>query len=97
MNHENIIEACAKNQVAIELNAHPRRLDMSWEWIEEAIEKAGLISIDPDAHSLHGFDDVRYGTLAAQKAALPKAKNLSSFSLPEFKKYLTERRSAKRI
>jgi DNA polymerase (family 10) len=97
VNHEKIIEACALHKVAIELNAHPRRLDMSWEWIEEAIDKGVLISIDPDAHSLHGFDDVRYGALAAQKAALPKEKNLSSFNLSQFESYLNHRRSLKGI
>jgi len=97
VNHEKIIEACAKNQVAIELNAHPRRLDMSWEWIDEAVDAGVYISIDPDAHSLNGFDDVRYGTFVAQKAALPKEKNLSSFSLKEFEDYLRLRRLSKCI
>jgi DNA polymerase (family 10) len=97
VNHEKIIEACAKNQVVIELNAHPRRLDMSWQWIEEAIEKGVLISIDPDAHSLEGFDDVRYGVLSAQKAALTKEKNLSSFTLNQFEEYLQQRKLSKGI
>jgi len=97
VNHEKIIEACAKHQVVIELNAHPRRLDMSWEWIEEAVSKGVLISIDPDAHYLGGFDDVRYGSLVAQKAGLPKDKNLSSFSVNEFEKYLKRRRSSRGI
>ena len=97
VNHEKIIEACAKNHVVIELNAHPRRLDMSWQWIEEALEKGVLISIDPDAHSLEGFDDVRYGVLSAQKAALPRGKNLSSFTLNEFEAYLKERKQLRGI
>jgi DNA polymerase (family 10) len=97
VNHERVIEACAKNQVAIELNAHPRRLDMDWEWVDEAVNHGVYISIDPDAHSLNGFDDVRYGTLVAQKAALPKEKNLSSFSLREFEEYLRKRKLSKGI
>ena len=97
VNHEKIIEACAKNHVAIELNAHPRRLDMSWEWIAEAVEKGVYISIDPDAHSLEGFDDVRYGTLSAQKAGLTKEKNLSSCSLSQFQEYLGKRKEFKGI
>lgn len=95
VNHEKIIEACAKNQVAIELNAHPRRLDMDWAWVDVAVDAGVYISIDPDAHSLHGFDDVRYGTFAAQKAALPKSKNLSSFSLKQFEEYLHARKLSK--
>lgn len=88
VNHKMIIEACAANQVVIELNAHPRRLDIDWRWIDYALEKGVLISIDPDAHAIDGYDDCRYGVLAAQKAGLTKAQNLSSFSLAEFEAFL---------
>jgi DNA polymerase (family X) len=88
VDHKKIIEACAANNVVIELNAHPRRLDIDWRWIDYAIEKNVLISIDPDAHSIDGFDDCRYGVLVAQKAALTKDKNVSSFSLAEFEKFV---------
>src|SRR5436190_15840289 len=84
VNHKKVIEACAANNVVIELNAHPRRLDMDWRWIPYALEKGVLISIDPDAHYISGFDDIRFGVLAAQKGGLTKEKNLSSFGLKEF-------------
>lgn len=89
VDHKKIIEACAANNVVIEINAHPRRLDMDWKWIDYAIEKGVLLSIDPDAHALDGFDDVKYGVLAAQKGGLTKENNLSSFSLMEFEKWLS--------
>ena len=89
VDHKKIIEACAANHVVIELNAHPRRLDIDWRWIDYALEKNVLISINPDAHSIEGFDDCRYGILVAQKAGLTKEKNLSSFSLTEFEKFVT--------
>ena len=95
VDHKKIIDACVANSVVIELNAHPRRLDIDWRWIENALEKNVLISIDPDAHSLHGYDDVKYGTLVAQKAGLTKEKNLSSFSLIEFENFLSERKKMK--
>ncbi|MCK9402895.1 MAG: helix-hairpin-helix domain-containing protein [Chitinophagaceae bacterium] len=95
VNHQKIIEACAANQVAIELNAHPRRLDIDWRWIDYALEKNVLISINPDAHSIDGFDDCRYGVLVAQKAGLTKEKNLSSCSLQAIEKFI-EGQQAKR-
>jgi DNA polymerase (family 10) len=88
VDHEKIIDACVANQVVIELNAHPRRLDIDWRWIEKAINKGALISINPDAHSIEGFADTRYGVLVAQKAGLPVEKNLSSFSVAEMKNFL---------
>ena len=97
VDHEKIIEACAKYKVAIELNAHPRRLDMSWQWIDVALDNGVYISIDPDAHSIEAYNDVKYGTLAAQKGGLTKEKNLSSFTLQQFEKYLEERKAARGI
>lgn len=97
VDHRKIIEACAANHVVIELNAHPRRLDIDWKWIEYAIEKGVLLSIDPDAHALDGYDDVKYGVLAAQKGGMTKKNNLSSYSLKEFKEFLTDTRKKKGI
>jgi DNA polymerase (family X) len=95
VDHVTIIEACVENKVVIELNAHPRRLDIDWRWIDIALEKGALISVDPDAHSTEGYEDCRYGVLAAQKGGLTAKKNLSSFSLTEFENYLQQRKAAK--
>ncbi|AEV96966.1 histidinol-phosphatase [Niastella koreensis] len=96
VDHVTIIDACVENHVAIELNAHPRRLDMDWRWIDYAIEKGVLISIDPDAHSIEGYD-CRYGVLAAQKGGLTKQQNLSSYSLQQFEEYLANRKKLRGI
>lgn len=85
---EEIIEACAKNNVVIEINANPRRLDLDWEYINMAVEKKVLLSINPDAHSIEGMKDIRYGVLASQKGMLTAANNLSSFSLADFENFL---------
>lgn len=95
VDYRRIVEACAASQVVIELNAHPRRLDIDWRHIDYALEKGVLISIDPDAHSIEGFNDTRYGVLAAQKTMLTKERNLSSFSLEQLEKYLAAARLLK--
>ncbi|MCU0387871.1 MAG: PHP domain-containing protein [Chitinophagaceae bacterium] len=95
IDHKKIIDACAANNVVIELNAHPRRLDIDWTWIPYALEKEVLISINPDAHSIEGFDDIKYGCIAAEKALLPAASNLSSFPLQDFEQWLYDTRVMK--
>jgi DNA polymerase (family 10) len=95
VNFDEIIEACAAHNVVIELNAHPRRLDMDWRYIQKAIEMDVLISIDPDAHAIEGYEDCKYGVLVAQKAGLTAANNLSSFSLSEMMEFI-EFQQAKR-
>ena len=95
VDHKKIIDACAANQVVIELNAHPSRLDIDWSHIGYALEKGVLISIDPDAHNIEGFDDIRYGVLAAQKALLESRNNLSSMGIKDFTSFLQERKKIK--
>src|SRR6185295_20374697 len=87
LDHKKIIDACIQHHVVIELNAHPRRLDIDWRWIDYVTEQGGLISIDPDAHALEGYDDIKYGVLAAQKGGLIKEQNLSSYSLGQFEEF----------
>jgi DNA polymerase (family X) len=88
LDHEIIIDACVANNVVIEINAHPRRLDLDWKWIGRAQEKGAILSINPDAHHVDGYEDVRYGILAAQKGGLRKTNNLSSWSLYKMEKHL---------
>ena len=97
IDHKQIIDVCAEKGVVIEINAHPRRLDLDWQWIEYATEKKVLLSIDPDAHYLEGFNDVKYGVLVAQKGGLTKEQNLSSFTLQKFEEFLTRTRLKKGI
>ncbi len=95
VDHLQIIEACAKHGVAIEINAHPRRLDLDWTWIPAAMEKGVMLSIDPDAHAVEAFGDVKYGVLAAQKGGLKAEHNLSSFTLEDFNVWLEDRRATR--
>lgn len=97
LDHKKIIDACAANNVVIELNAHPSRLDIDWRHIDYALQKNVLISINPDAHSIDGFKNTRYGVLAAQKAMVCKEQNLSSMGLMEFESFVKKRKAMKRI
>ncbi|MEO6819146.1 MAG: helix-hairpin-helix domain-containing protein [Ginsengibacter sp.] len=94
LDHKKIIDACASNNVVIEINANPHRLDMRWQWIEYAKSKNILFSIDPDSHSIPEFENTRYGVLIAQKGMVTAKENLSSFSLAEFENFLKSRNKA---
>ncbi|MFN5361359.1 MAG: helix-hairpin-helix domain-containing protein [Bacteroidota bacterium] len=88
VDHERLLQACAEHKVVIELNAHPRRLDLDWRWIERAQELGVMISINPDAHNIAGLNDIRYGVLVAQKAGLPATGNLTSLSLSDMRHFI---------
>lgn len=94
--YDEIIAACKQYQVAIELNAHPRRLDISWQYLPQMMAAGVLTSINPDAHALKGFDDIKYGVLSAQKGGLTPAYNISSFNLSTFEAYIQNQKSKRR-
>jgi DNA polymerase (family X) len=70
VNLADIIQAAARTQTIIELNANPRRLDMDWRYWKFATEQGVLCSINPDAHSTRGLQDLWFGIQAARKGWL---------------------------
>jgi DNA polymerase (family 10) len=92
LNHKEIIDACAAHNVVIEINAHPRRLDIDWRWIDYAQERGVLLSINPDAHSTEGYADTYYGVMVAQKGGLQARNNLSSYTRAELEAFLEKNR-----
>lgn len=88
VNHSKIIDAAAANGVILELNAHPRRLDMDWRYWKRAADKGVLTSINPDAHEVQGFDYVRAGVTAARKGWLTRESVFNTRSLGEVRAYL---------
>jgi len=93
LDHKKVIDTCAAHNVVIEINAHPRRLDLDWKWIAYALEKGVILSINPDAHSVDGYKDTYYGVMIAQKGGLTAHHNLSSFTLGQFEAFLGKYRS----
>lgn len=88
-----IIDAAAANGTIIELNASPWRLDMDWRWWRLAKEKGVKCSINPDAHSTRGLQDVLFGIRAARKGWLTKKDIINCLPLGEVEKMLTLKRS----
>lgn len=91
IDHKKIIDACAANRVCIELNANPYRLDIDYRWIDYCQNKNVLISINPDAHNLHGVHDIRFGVNVARKGGLLKQNTLNALTKNNFEKYLQQK------
>jgi DNA polymerase (family 10) len=94
IDHKKVIDACAENQVIIEINANPLRLDLDWRWHQYAISKGVLLSINPDAHRKEGFNDMKYGILVARKGGLSKANCLNAMNLDQIS-FLFEQKKKK--
>ncbi len=85
---QKVIDACAANKTAIEINAHPHRLDLDWRWIPYALEKGCLFSINADAHSAEAIALTRYGIMIAKKGGLRKEQVINYFSIDEFSRFI---------
>ncbi len=81
---DRIIDACAANNVVIELNANPQRLDMDYTLLRKATDKGVMISINPDAHSRDGILNIKYGVIAGRNGGLEKLNVINTYPGDEF-------------
>jgi len=89
---EKVIDAAIANQVIIELNASPWRLDLDWRHWRKAAERGLLTSINPDAHDTVQLELFRVGVGAARKGWLTKESVLNTKPLAQVKQWLAARR-----
>jgi DNA polymerase (family 10) len=89
---EKVLRACAKYGVAVEINAHPWRLDLDWRWHQAALDFGCIMSINPDAHSISEFDHMHRGVEMARKGGVPATRVLNAMKLSEITQYLKRRR-----
>lgn len=87
-----IIEAAAATGTIIELNANPRRLDMDWRWWPLARQKGVKCSINPDAHTTQGLQDLVFGIGIARKGWLTKSDVINTLSLSGVRSLLAAKR-----
>jgi DNA polymerase (family 10) len=83
-----IIDAAARYDKIIELNANPHRLDLDWRHCIQARKKGVKISINPDAHHITGLADISLGIKIARKGWLEKRDCINCLNLKEMKAYL---------
>lgn len=91
IDHKAIIDACAANNVVIEINANPWRLDLDWRWVRYAMDQGVMLSINPDAHAMEGYSDMKYGVLVGRKGGLTKEMTLNALSADEIGNYFDSR------
>jgi DNA polymerase (family 10) len=93
IDHKAVIDACAAHQVVIEVNANPWRLDLDWRWVRYAMEQGVKLAINPDAHEMEGYADMKYGVLVGRKGGLTKEMTLNALSGDEIASYFASRKS----
>ncbi len=86
-----VIAAARRHGKCLELNAHPRRLDLTDVACAAAKAAGVLVVIATDAHNIGGLDALRYGVLQARRGGLTAADVANTRSWPELKKRIGKR------
>jgi DNA polymerase (family X) len=94
LNLERVVDAAAQHGVALEINCHIDRLDLSDNNARLARERGVKLVISSDAHSTSALADRRWGVLVARRAWATAADVLNTLAFAEFKQALRRNRSA---
>ncbi|MFI1328713.1 DNA polymerase/3'-5' exonuclease PolX [Streptomyces sp. NPDC020845] len=89
---DEVFAACARTGTALEINAHPDRLDLSDENILRAREHGAKFAVDSDAHSTLDIDALRYGVGTAQRGWLTPDDVINTWPLTRLRRFLRKDR-----
>ena len=78
-----LIDEAVANDVAIEVNANPHRLDLDWRHLEYGMTRGARFSIGPDAHHVDELDYVDYGLYMVRKGGVTPDRLLNTLKAEE--------------
>ena len=78
---EALMQVCAETGTALEINAHPERLDLDDVHARRAMELGCWLSIDTDAHAPDNFDLLSYGIATARRGWVTRERVLNCLPL----------------
>jgi len=79
-----VLDAAADTGTSVEVNANPRRLDIDWRHLAYAKAQGVMISINTDAHSTGGLEQMNYGVGIARKGGLTASDVLNALPVDDF-------------
>ncbi|MET7935499.1 DNA polymerase/3'-5' exonuclease PolX [Streptomyces sp. NPDC005322] len=85
---DEVFAACARTGTALEINAHPERLDLSDDNILRAKSHGVVFALDSDAHSTRDLANMRYGVGVAQRAWLTPDDIINTWPLTRLRRFL---------
>ncbi|MET8178692.1 DNA polymerase/3'-5' exonuclease PolX [Streptomyces sp. NPDC005336] len=85
---DEVFAACARTGTALEINAHPERLDLSDENILRAKSYGVVFALNSDAHSTRDLANMRYGVGMAQRGWLTTDDVINTWPLTRLRRFL---------
>jgi DNA polymerase (family 10) len=90
-----LYRACVATGTALEINAHPARLDLPSAHVKAARDAGVRFAIDSDAHSLRDLTYLQYGVATAQRGWLTADDVITTWPLARLTEFLRKRRPAR--
>ncbi len=87
---EKVIRNAARRGCFLELNANPKRLDLTDIYCQMAKDLGVLVAINSDAHDIGDFNHLRFGVGQARRGWLEKDDVLNTRPLAELRKLLEQ-------
>ena len=85
---EAVFDAASRTGTFMEINAHPKRLDLNDLWARKAKEMGVKMVINTDAHSIENLVLMKYGVKVARRGWLEKGDLLNTAGLEELLRIL---------
>lgn len=87
-NWEKIFQTAKENSVFLEINASPKRMDLSGEQVKSALRYGNQFILSTDAHDLEQLQYYPLGVLSARRGWLKKKDLVNCWSLGQIRKSL---------
>ncbi|MYL53275.1 DNA polymerase/3'-5' exonuclease PolX [Pontibacillus yanchengensis] len=89
---EQLIQGAKETGTALELNANPNRLDLSWEYLTKAQEEGVRIAINTDAHTYSMLEHMEIGVGIGRKGWLRKENVLNTWTKEQLSLFMNNKK-----
>ncbi len=85
---ERIFNFCRKRKIALEVNSHPKRLDLPDVLVRQAVRMNVKLVVNTDSHKAVDMQNMRYGIDVARRGWAAKGDIINSLNLKDFNSWL---------
>ena len=85
-----VFAACKEQDVALEINSYPSRLDLPDDLVFDAVKEGLKFCIDTDSHAVDQMEMIKYGVAVARRGWAQKRDIVNAMEYNEFNRWLVK-------
>ncbi len=90
MDMNTVMDSAMNNNIALEINSIPVRLDLNMDHVIQAMNKGNLLSINSDGHSPHHLEGIRFGIGTARKGRATPDQVINAWTKERINKFFSK-------